>query len=104
MQPFVSAILPRHVSVANPPPDLVTKFPEAVIAQDQAEARLSYPGQEELAALLTGLQSLAIPFVAAGPGWHPAAVFQHLRSQHLVTGSIPTIVWLGPGKTRLGEV
>jgi len=75
-----------------------------VIVQDQAEARLRYSGQEELAVVLTRLQSLAIPFVAAGPGWHPAAVFQHLRSQQLVTGTIPTIVWLDPGKIELGEV
>jgi hypothetical protein len=104
MQPFVDVIFPQHVSVANPPSDLVSEFPELAIAQEQAEARLPYSGQDELAVILTRLQSLAIPFVAAGPGWHPAAVFQRLRSQHLVTGSIPTIVWLGPGKTELGEV
>jgi hypothetical protein len=104
MQPFVDAIFPQHVSVANPPSDLVNEFPELVIAQERVEARLPYSGQEELAVLLTRLQSLAIPFAAAGPGWHPAAVFQHLRSQHLVAGAISTIVWLGPGKFELGEV
>lgn len=104
MQPFVNAILPQHVSVANPPSDLVNEFPELVIAHEWEEAWLPYSGQGELAVLLTRLQSLAIPFVAAGPGWHPAAVFQHLRSQHLVNGPISTIVWLGPGKTELGEV
>jgi hypothetical protein len=105
MQPFVNAILPQHVSVANPSSDLVDKFfPEVVIAQGREEARLPYSGQDELAVLLTRLQSLAIPFVSAGPGWHPAAVFQHLRSQHLVNGPIPTIVWSGTGKPELGEV
>jgi hypothetical protein len=104
MQPFVDAILPQHVSVTNPPAGLVSEFPELVMAGDQAKARLHYSGQEELAVLLTRLQLLAIPFVAAGPGWHPAAVFQHLRSRHLVTGTIPTIVWLGPGRIELGEV
>ncbi|HWG10026.1 MAG TPA: hypothetical protein VN693_00800 [Rhodanobacteraceae bacterium] len=71
MQPFVNFVFPQHVSVANPPSGLASEFPELVIAQDQAEARLPYSGQEELAMLLTRLQSLAIPFVAAGPGWHP---------------------------------
>ena len=104
MQPFVNFVFPQHVSVANPPSGFTSEFPELVMAQDQAEARLPYSGQEELAMLLTWLQSLAIPFFAAGPGWHPAAVFQHLRSQHLVTGTISTIVWLGPGKFELGEV
>ena len=104
MQPFVAAIFPHHVSVANPPSQLVAEFAELNLVQDQNGTQLPYTGQEQLAGLLTCLQSLAIPFVAAGPGWHPAAVFQRLRDQHLVTGSIPTIVWSGPGKIELGEV
>jgi hypothetical protein len=104
MQPFVAAILPHHVSVANPPSSLIIEFSELALAQDQDEVQLPYADQEQLVELLVRLQSLAIPFVAAGSGWHPAAVFQYFRAQHLVTGTIPTIVWLGPGKAELREV
>lgn len=103
MQPFVAAVLEDYVRIENPPSRLAGEFPTLTLGQDGREAQLHYSGQEELAALLTHFQSLAIPFVAGGAGWHPAAVFEQLRDQHLVTGTIKTIVWSGLGQVELGE-
>ncbi|WP_333679536.1 hypothetical protein [Dyella sp.] len=58
----------------------------------------------ELAALLTWLQSLEVPFLDAGPGWTPAAVFQLMREEGLVSGLISGIFWSGPGIPKLRKI
>jgi hypothetical protein len=44
-------------------------------------AIVPFRDRSELAALLTWLQSLDVPFLDAGPGWTPAAVFQSMREE-----------------------
>jgi hypothetical protein len=103
MQPFVSAVLPESVKVQNPPSTLVLEFPNLTLSEGSGNALVPYSGNEELAGVLSRLQLLAVPFVAAGPGWHPTAVFGQLREQGLVSGAIRTIVWTGPDQAQLGE-
>ena len=62
-----------------------------------------YRSKSELASVLTVLQKLSVPFLGAGPGWHPAAVFEQLREERLVAGKITTVVWRGPNDPVLGQ-
>ena len=62
-----------------------------------------YRSRSELAAVLTALQRLSVPFLRAGPGWHPAAVFEQLREEKLVAGRITTVAWRGPNDPVLGQ-
>jgi hypothetical protein len=54
--------------------------------------------------LLTWLQALDVPFLDSGPGWTPAAVFQSMRDEGLVEGSITGISWSKPGSFELRPV
>lgn len=58
-----------------------------------------FSGRDEraLADLLMALRDLGLPFLGAGPGWHPGAIFEDLRDRGLVTGSYRMIYWTGPG-------
>jgi len=64
---------------------------------------IPYSSKQGLAAALTSLQQLGIPFGHEPAGWPPAAVFQQLRSEGLVTGSIKTVCWRSPSKAVLGS-
>ena len=103
MQSFVAAVFPEHVLVTNPAPAMVEAFRPEALGSSASEVHLAYAGQQELAGVLTRLQQLGVPFLAAGPGWHPAAIFSQLKDTGLVSGSIRTIVWVGPGVAQLGE-
>jgi hypothetical protein len=67
-------------------------------------AIVPFRDRSELAALLTWLQSLDVPFLDAGPGWTPAAVFQSMREEGLVSGLINGIFWNGSGISELRKV
>lgn len=54
-------------------------------------------GERAFAKLLSALRDLGLPFVGAGPGWHPGAVFEELRERGLVLGPYKKIYWTGPG-------
>jgi hypothetical protein len=56
-----------------------------------------------LARLLGSLRDLGLPFLGAGPGWHPGAVFEDLRDRGLVAGSYRKIYWTGPGEWHVRD-
>jgi len=98
---YVCAVQSKSVKVAisgSVPPEL-----RALGAQiDDGVAQLPFTSQSELAAVLTCLQHAGIPFVDEPAGWPPAAVFQQLRDESLVSGEIRTISWTAPGKPVFG--
>ena len=53
-----------------------------------------------LASLLVALRDLGFGFVGGPAGWPPAAVFEELRDNGLLTGQYEEVVWLGAGKTQ----
>lgn len=70
-----------------------------VVVRGRRRRRLPYADDVELAAVLTALRDEGLPFVDAGPGWPPGAIFADLRDRGLVRGSYDGIVWSGPGET-----
>jgi hypothetical protein len=67
-------------------------------------AVVPFRDKSELATLLTWLQSIDVPFLDAGRGWTPAAIFQSMREEGLVSGSINGIFWSEPGISQLRKV
>lgn len=63
---------------------------------------IAYTSKQALAAALSHLQSLQLPFGDAPGGWPPAAVFCQLRDAGLVHGPIRTITWSRPDQPALG--
>jgi hypothetical protein len=102
MQPFVSAIFPERVTFES----LTSEQRGAlcVMRTDDSEDScfVAYSSESELVALLSRVRDLSIPFLAAGPGWHPAAVLEQLRERGLIAGEFRTIVWSGPGAPCIG--
>lgn len=100
---YVSAVLSKSVKVAVAgamPPEL-----RALGAQiDDGVAQLSYASKSELAAVLTTLQRAGLLFADEPAGWPPAAVFQQLRDESLVSGEIRTVSWAGVDKPVFGKV
>ena len=70
----------------------------AIADNDTFHLRLTFDSKHQLASILSQLQGLDFPFSNQPAGWPPAAVFLQLRDDHLVQGSIKTIVWHGPQK------
>ncbi len=58
--------------------------------------KISYVDEYDLAAKLERLNELGFLFVGAGPGWYPAAVFEHMREKKLLTGKCKAVIWRGP--------
>lgn len=54
-----------------------------------------YVDKVDLARVLTGLQSLRVPFVSAGPN-PPSDVSEFLRDEGLVTGAVRGVIWRTP--------
>jgi hypothetical protein len=50
-----------------------------------------------MAAVLTKLRDLGLPFLAAGPSMHPGDIFESLRKDGLVTGEFLKIFSYGLG-------
>ena len=103
MKSFVAAILHNCIAVENAPAGFSEELPDFPCERKGSTTYLYYSSEPELVSLLASLQSIGIPFVAAGPGWHPAAVFEELRGRGLVNGRISTIVWSGPSENIIGE-
>ncbi|MCC8472712.1 hypothetical protein LN458_01700 [Xanthomonas arboricola] len=96
----VSAVLDQHVHVICDSALRQRLLMRGSSMQDRIS--LSFKGSEELAEILSLLQSLQIPFADAPAGWPPAAVFAQLRDQGLVQGTITTVVWVAPDMPVLG--
>ena len=67
-------------------------------------AVIAFGDRSELARLLTWLQTLDVPFLDGGPGWTPAAVFQSMRQEGLVEGSIIGIFWSKSGSPEFRKI
>jgi len=67
-------------------------------------AVVPFGDRSELARLLTRLQTLDVPFLDGGPSWTAAAVFQWMRQEGLVEGSINGIFWSNPGSSELRKI
>jgi hypothetical protein len=91
----VSAVLDQHVHVICDSALRQRLLMRGSSMQDRIS--LSFKGSEELAEILSLLQSLQIPFADA-----PAAVFAHLRDRGLVQGTITTVAWVAPDMPVLG--
>lgn len=96
----VSAVLDQHVHVICDSAMRQTLLMRGSSMQDRIS--LSFKGSEELAEILSLLQSLQIPFADAPAGWPPAAVFAHLRDRGLVQGTITTVARVAPDMPVLG--
>lgn len=87
---YVESVRPGEVVVRCGSPALR----EALGASTETVA-LGYADPAGLARVLSRLQSLAVPFVAAGPT-PPADVFDMLREAGSVSGEVRRLVWRGP--------
>jgi hypothetical protein len=65
--------------------------------------RFEHADRESMARTLSWLQSAAVPFLDEPAGWPPAAVFDLLREEGLVTGPIRRVSWLGPDDPVITE-
>lgn len=100
---FVSAILSESVkvAVAEPSPPELQALGASV---NDGVANIPFTSKSELATTLTALQGAGFLFADEPAGWPPAAVFQQLRDESLVSGSIRTVSWTGPEQPVFGEV
>ena len=99
---YVSAVLSNSVKIATAEP-LSPELQALGSHVDGEAAHLPFASRAELAAALTALQRAGFLFVDEPAGWPPAAVFQQLRDEALVTGAVRTVSWAGPGKPVFGE-
>ena len=56
-----------------------------------------------MAKLLEALRDMGVAFLAAGPGWPIGHVFEHMRTEGLVSGRYLAIWWRGPGLWETAE-
>jgi len=96
---YVVSVLERSVVVHCESEALRSNL-DGAIALEPDSVALPYSGTLELAVVLTLLQSLHVPFVSAGPN-PPSDVFEFLRQDGLVMGSLDLISWRGPGQPEL---
>lgn len=87
---YVQSVLPGGVVVRCASPAL-----REALGASAETVTLDYADPAGLARVLRRLQSLAVPFVAAGPT-PPADVFDLLREAGRVSGEVRRIVWRGP--------
>lgn len=76
----------------------------SVCKKDGTGPYISFSSKEDLAKVLTHLQSFGFAFGNEPAGWPPAAVFEQLRDEGLVHGKIKTVTWRGPGDPVYGEI
>lgn len=99
----MSAVLSASVKVAvtDASPPLLQALGARV---NGGVADLPFTSKSELADTLTALQGAGVLFAEEPAGWPPAAVFQKLREESLVSGTIRTVSWAGPNQPVFGEV
>ena len=91
----VEAVFANSVSVRCASGPLRTELLAFGSASDHG-VTIPYTSKQALAAILSHLQQLQVPFGDAPGGWPPAAVFLRLRDEGLVHGNIGTVSWAGP--------
>ncbi len=97
---YVSVVLDDRVRVEGVTLEVARELErlgaKAKMVRNGAVWELEFRDFEELGALLGQLRDLGILFSDAPDGWPPAAVFEDLRDQRLVTGSFNAVIWSGP--------
>lgn len=66
----------------------------------------TFPGGDDsraMAVVMNALRDIGLPFLGAGPGWHPGAIFENLRDRGLTIGLYRKIEWYGPGEWVVRE-
>lgn len=99
---YVSAIFNESVRIVTSgpiPPDI-----EVLAANlNSGEAHLPFSSKQNLAEVLTALQRAKFFFSDEPAGWPPAAVFQQLREESLVSGKVLTVSWKRQDEPIFGE-
>ncbi len=98
---YVAAVNAAHVLVVGSMPELQSAIAGGSNGPHGYE--LYYNTEQDLAETLSTLQHINLPFLAAGPGWTPADVFEQLREKGLVSGKVRTVVWRRPNEPVYGE-
>lgn len=100
---YVSAVTSESVRIVTSgtmSPDI-----EALATHiDSGEAHLPFSSKVELAEVLTVLQRAQFFFADELAGWPPAAVFQQLREESLVSGVVLTVSWRSQNAPVFGDV
>lgn len=98
----VAAVLTKEISIRCSSTALHKSLLALGATDSKGFALIPYCSKQELAAALTSLQQLGVPFGHEPGDWPPAAVFQQLRSEGLVAGRIKTASWRAPHEPVLG--
>jgi len=99
----VAAVLAKAISIRCSSEALRASLTELGALDAEGFVLVPYDSKQRLAATFTSLQQLGVPFGDELAGWSPAAVFQQLRSEGLVTGSIKTVCWCSRNEPVLGS-
>ena len=70
---------------------------------DRNKFELNVGSKNLLADSLMKLRDAGFHFAGGSSGWHPAAVFEHLRAEGLVNGKINVVVWKGKGEFHIED-
>ncbi|MFM9425462.1 hypothetical protein RCH10_001898 [Variovorax sp. GrIS 2.14] len=99
---YVSAVLAKtiEISIADSLPLELSVMGAHV---HERGASVPYASRAELSVVLTALQRLGFLFADEPAGWPPAAVFQQLRDEAFVSGSVQTVTWTGPNEHVFGK-
>jgi hypothetical protein len=93
---YVASILGESVQVVYSSPAVQKALVSAGAIHVEGRVELKFKSKQQLASALQTLQQLGILFVDEPAGWPPAAVFQQLREEGLVFGTIGAISWRAP--------
>lgn len=100
---FVEAVLKDSVRVVCETPSLREQL-LLMGAKDISKALvINTPSKELIASTMQKLQLLGFHFVDEPAGWPPAAIFQKLRDEGIVSGAVKTVSWTAPGKPIYGQ-
>ena len=97
----VEAVLTDSVRICCCPGPLLSELLALGATASSQGASIPFDSKQTLAAALSQLQQLQVPFADATSGWPPAAVFAELRDEGLVHGSITAVSWSSPGQPVL---
>jgi hypothetical protein len=97
----VEAVLIDSVHICCSPSPLLSELLALGATASSRGADIPFDSKQTLAAVLSQLQRLQVPFADAASGWPPAAIFAQLRDEGLVHGSITAVSWSSPGQPVL---
>jgi hypothetical protein len=97
----VEAVLTDSVRICCSTGPLLSELLALGAAASHEGANIPFGSKHALAAVLSQLQRLQVPFADAPSGWPPAAIFAQLRDEGLVHGSITAVTWSSPDQPVL---